>query len=138
MTAQLQESLMRDRLMATLAGSFGFLAAVLATLGLYGVIAYMVARRRNEIGVRIALGANRGRVVRLVLREAALLLAAGLAIGTGLALWAARAMLFGLKAYDPATFAGAIALLALVALLASYGPARRASRLEPMQALREE
>ena len=141
MTAQLQESLMRDRLMATLAGSFGFLAAVLATLGLYGVIAYMVARRRNEIGVRIALGADRGRVVRLVLREAALLLAVGLAIGTGLALWAGRAasaMLFGLKAYDPATFAGAIALLALVALLASYGPARRASRLEPMQALREE
>jgi ABC-type antimicrobial peptide transport system permease subunit len=141
MTAKLQDSLMRDRLMATLAGSFGFLAAVLATLGLYGVIAYMVARRRNEIGVRIALGADRGQVVRLVLREAALLLAAGLAIGTGLALWAGRAasaMLFGLKAYDPLTFAGAIGLLALVALIASYSPARRASRLEPMQALREE
>src|SRR6202043_2969176 len=91
MTAQLQESLRRARLMATLAGAFGFLAAVLATLGLYGVTAYMVARRRNEIGVRIALGAARGRVVRLVLREAALLLAAGLAIGTGLALWAGRA-----------------------------------------------
>jgi predicted permease len=141
MTAQLQDSLMRDRLMATLAGSFGFLAAVLATLGLYGVIAYMVARRRNEIGVRIALGADRSRVVRLVLREAALLLAAGLGIGTGLALWAGRAasaMLFGLKANDPVTFAGAIGLLAVVALIASYAPARRASRLEPMQALREE
>jgi len=141
LTAQLRESLLRDRLMATLAGSFGFLAAVLATLGLYGVIAYMVARRRNEIGVRIALGAGRARVIRLVLREAALLLVAGLAIGTGLALWAgqaASAMLFGLKAYDPATLAGAIALLAMVALIASYGPARRASRLEPMQALREE
>jgi len=141
MTSQLQESLMRDRLMATLAGAFGFLAAVLATLGLYGVIAYMVARRRNEIGVRMALGADRGRVVRLVLREAALLLAVGLAIGTGLALWAGRAasaMLFGLKANDAATIAAAIALLAVVALIASYAPARRASRVEPMQALREE
>jgi len=141
MSTQLQESLMRDRLMATLAGAFGFLAAVLATLGLYGVIAYMVARRRNEIGVRMALGADRGRVVRLVLREATLLLAVGLVVGTGLALWAGRAasaMLFGLKANDPATFAGAIALLAAVALIASYAPARRASRVEPMQALREE
>ena len=141
MTTQIEESLMRDRLMATLAGAFGFLAAVLATLGLYGVIAYMVARRRNEIGVRMALGADRGRVIRLVLREATLLLAVGLAIGTGLAVWAGRAadaMLFGLKATDPATFAGAIALLTTVALIASYAPARRASRVEPMQALREE
>lgn len=141
MTAQLRESLTRDRLMATLAGAFGFLAAVLSTLGLYGVIAYMVARRRNEIGVRMALGADRGRVVRLVLREAALLLVAGLAIDTGLALWAGRAasaMLFGLKPTDPATFAAAIGLLAVVALIASYAPARRASRVEPMQALREE
>jgi putative ABC transport system permease protein len=141
LSAQVQESLLRDRLMATLGGAFGFLAAVLATLGLYGVIAYMVARRRNEIGVRIALGAGRGRVIRLVLREAALLLVVGLAVGTGLALWAgqaASALLFGLKPYDPATLGGAIALLAVVAMLASYGPARRASRLEPMQALREE
>ena len=141
MTTQVRESLTRDRLMATLAGSFGFLAAVLATLGLYGVIAYMVARRRNEIGVRMALGADRGRVVRLVLREAALLLVAGLVIGTGLALWAGRAasaLLFGLKPTDPATFAAAIGLLAVVALIASYAPARRASRVEPMQALREE
>ena len=101
---QIQESLLRDRLMAMLAGAFGILAGMLATLGLYGVIAYMVARRRNEIGVRVALGANRGRVVRLVLREAALLLAVGLAVGTGLALWAGRAagaLLFGLKPYDP-------------------------------------
>jgi predicted permease len=140
-TTQLRESLMRDRLMATLAGAFGLLAGVLATLGLYGVIAYMVARRRNEIGVRMALAADRGRVVRLVLREAILLLTVGLVIGTGLALWAGRAataMLFGLKPTDPGTFAAAIALLAAVALLASYGPARRASRVEPMQALREE
>ena len=138
---RIQESLLRDRLMAILAGAFGVLAAMLATLGLYGVIAYMVARRRNEIGVRVALGADRSRVVMLVLREAALLLAVGLAIGTGLALWtgrAAGALLFGLKPYDPASLAAAVLLLASVALLASYWPALRASRVEPMSALRAE
>ena len=138
---QIQESLLRDRLMAMLAGAFGILAGMLATLGLYGVIAYMVARRRNEIGVRVALGADRGRVVLLVLREAALLLAMGLVVGTGLALWAGRAagaLLFGLKPYDPPTLAFAAILLAAVALLASYIPALRASRMEPMSALREE
>jgi putative ABC transport system permease protein len=138
---RIQESLLRDRLMATLAGAFGVLAGLLATLGLYGVISYMVARRRNEIGVRVALGADRGRVVLLVLREAALLLAVGLGIGTGLALWAGRAagaLLFGLKPYDPLSLSAAVLLLASVALLASYLPALRASRLEPMSALREE
>ena len=122
-------------------GAFGILAALLATIGLYGVIAYMVARRRNEIGVRLALGAGRARVIGMVLREAVGLLAAGLAIGTALARWAtgaAEKMLFGLKPGDPATFAAAIALLAAVALIASYAPARKASRVEPMQALREE
>jgi putative ABC transport system permease protein len=141
LTMQLKESLMRDRLMAALAGAFGLLAGLLAVLGLYGVISYMVARRRNEIGVRIALGAGRARVIQLVLKEAALLLAAGLAVGAGLALWAGRAataMLYGLKPYDSATLGGAIGLLAVVALAASYGPAHRASRLEPMDALREE
>jgi putative ABC transport system permease protein len=138
---RIQESLLRDRLMAMLAGAFGLLAATLATLGLYGVIAYMVARRRNEIGVRVALGADRASVVRLVLREAALLLAFGLVIGTGLALWAgqaAGALLFGLKPYDPPTLALAGLLLSAVALLASYRPASRAARLEPMSALRED
>jgi putative ABC transport system permease protein len=138
---QIQESLLRDRLMAMLAGSFGLLAAVLATLGLYGVISYMVARRRNEIGVRVALGADHGRVVRLVLREALVLLAVGLVIGTGLALWAGRAaeaLLYGLKPYDPVTLALAILLLAGVSLLASYWPALRAARMEPMSALRED
>ena len=137
----IQASLLRDRLMAILAGVFGGLAAVLATLGLYGVIAYMVARRRNEIGVRVALGADRGRIIRMVLREAVVLLGVGLAIGTGLALWAGRAagaLLFGLKPYDPAALASAIVLLAVVALIASYWPAFRASRVEPMSALREE
>ncbi|MGA3187620.1 MAG: ABC transporter permease [Bryobacteraceae bacterium] len=141
LSEQLTESLMRERLMAALAGAFGLLAGSLAVLGLYGVVAYMVARRRSEIGVRIALGAGRGRVIRLVLKEAALLLAIGLAVGVGLSLWAARAattMLYGLKPYDPLTLGGAIVTLAAVGLIASYLPARRASRLDPMDALREE
>jgi putative ABC transport system permease protein len=141
LTAQIKESLMRDRLMAALAGAFGLLAGSLAVLGLYGVIAYMVARRRSEIGVRIALGASRGRVIGLVLREAILLLAIGLTVGTALAAWAgqaAAALIYGLKPRDPVTLGGAVALLALVALLASYGPAWKASRLQPMDALRDE
>jgi predicted lysophospholipase L1 biosynthesis ABC-type transport system permease subunit len=141
LTTQIKESLMRDRLMAALAGAFGFLAASLAILGLYGVIAYMVARRRNEIGVRIALGASRGSVIGLVLREAALLLAIGLVVGTGLALWAGQAassLIYGMTPRDPMTLGGAVVLLAVVALFASYGPAWKASRLQPMEALRDE
>jgi predicted permease len=141
LTAQIEESLLRDRLMAALAGAFGVLAAVLASIGLYGVIAYMVARRQNEIGVRMALGADRASVIRLVLREALMLLIAGLAIGTGLALWAGKAaekLLFGLKPNDALTFVAAAALLALVAVAAGYVPARKASQMDPMNALRVE
>jgi predicted permease len=141
LTTQIRESLTRDRLMAALAGAFGFLAGFLAILGLYGVIAYMVARRRNEIGVRIALGASRGQVIGLVMWEAALLLAIGLTVGAGLAIWAGKAaasLVYGLTPRDPVTLGGAIVLLAVVALLASYGPALRASRLQPMDALRDE
>jgi putative ABC transport system permease protein len=141
MTVQIEESLQRDRLMAVLAGAFGLLAAVLAAIGLYGVIAYMVARRQNEIGVRMALGADRASVVRLVLREAMMLLAAGLVIGIGLALWAGRAaatLLFGLKPNDAATYVAASVLLAVVAAAAGYVPARRASAMDPMDALRME
>ncbi len=141
LSAQLEESLQRERLMATLSGAFGLLAGLLAILGLYGVIAYMVARRRNEIGVRMALGADRGRVLRLVLREALVLLAVGLAAGALIALWAGTAaatLLFGVRPQDPATMLTAAALLAAAALAASYGPALRAARLEPMTALRDE
>jgi predicted permease len=141
MTEQIAESLQRDRLMAVLAGAFGVLAAVLAAIGLYGVIAYMAARRQNEIGVRMALGADRASVVRLVLREAMMLLAAGLGIGIGLALWAGQAaakLLFGLKSNDAATFAAAAVLLAIAAAAAGYIPARRASGMDPMDALRME
>jgi predicted permease len=141
MTEQIAESLQRDRLMAVLAGAFGVLAGMLAAIGLYGVIAYMVARRQNEIGVRMALGADRASVIRLVLREAMMLLAAGLVIGIGLALWAGQAaakMLFGLKPNDAATFVAASVLLALATAAAGYIPARRASGMDPMDALRME
>jgi putative ABC transport system permease protein len=141
LTAQIGETLLRDRLMAALAGAFGVLAAMLAAIGLYGVIAYMVARRQNEIGVRMALGADRASVIGLVLREALALLAAGLVIGTGLALWAGRAadkLLFGLKPNDIMTFVAAAVLLASATVAAGYVPARRASRMDPMNALRVE
>jgi predicted permease len=137
----IRERLLPEQLMAMLAGFFGFLAAVLATAGLYGVMSYMVARRQNEIGIRMALGADRMGVMRLVLREAATLLAIGLAVGTALALAAgaaARSMLFGLRPYDPLTLAMAVALLAGVTLAASYLPALRAAKLDPMVALRDE
>jgi putative ABC transport system permease protein len=138
---QVQQSLLRERLMATLSGFFGGLAALIATIGLYGVMSYMVARRRVEIGVRMALGADRGRVVRMIVREAAVLLAAGLVIGAALSVFAARTadtFLYGLKPGDPLTVGLAMAGLAVVTLLASWIPARRASRLAPTVALREE
>lgn len=125
---QLQESLLREKLMATLSGGFGLLAGLLATLGLYGVIAYMVSQRRKEIGVRIALGADRAGVIRLVLREAVLLLGIGLSLGTVLALWAGKAaatLLFGLQPNDALSLVAASTLLSVIALIASYVPARR-------------
>jgi putative ABC transport system permease protein len=138
---QVQDSLLRERLMATLSGFFGFLAAALATVGLYGVISFMVARRRAEIGVRMALGASRPEIVKLVAREAGLLLAIGLVVGSVLAFAAAQAatsFLYGLKATDPVAIGGAIAALALVAVLASILPAARAAQIQPMTALRED
>jgi len=136
-----RESLLRERLMATLSGFFGALAALIATIGLYGVMSYTVARRRNEIGIRMALGASRHDVIAMVMREAGLLLFAGVLVGTVLAVAAARTaatLLFGLHPGDPATLAMAAGGLGLVAMLASYLPALRASRLEPTEALREE
>jgi putative ABC transport system permease protein len=141
LTTRIKQTLIRDRLMAALAGAFGLLAGVLAVLGLYGVISYMVARRRNEIGVRIALGATQTSVIGLVLREAILLLTAGLIVGVALAAWAGQAaatLVYGVKPRDPLTLGSAAVLLVAVALIASYAPARHASRLQPMDALREE
>ena len=141
MSAQVRDSLTRDRLMAALSGGFAGLAALLATLGLYSVIAYMVVRRRGEIGVRIALGAERGQVVRLVLREAVILLGVGLVVGVGLSLAAGRtatSLLYGLKPHDPVSIAAAVGLLSVITLAAAYAPARRAAGLEPMIALRDD
>jgi ABC-type antimicrobial peptide transport system permease subunit len=137
----IQDGLLRDRLMAVLSGFFGVLAVVLAAIGLYGVISYMVERRRNEIGIRMALGAGQKKIIRLVLQETGILLLIGLAAGVVLALATARtaaSMLFGLKPTDVLTYVLAVASLSAVAALASFLPARRAARLDPMVALRNE
>jgi putative ABC transport system permease protein len=139
--AQVDESLARERLLATLSGFFGLLALALATIGLYGVMSYNIARRRNEIGIRMALGAAQARVLRMVLREVALLIGTGVAIGLLAAIFVTRfveSFLYGMKANDPWTLAIAAAVLALAAALAGFLPARSASRLDPMNALREE
>jgi predicted permease len=137
----IRDGMVRDRLLAMLSGFFGLLAALLAMVGLYGVISYTVARRRGEIGIRVALGAARRQVVGMVMREAGVLLAIGVLVGAVLSLIAGRganSLLFGLKAYDPLTLIFSVALLVMIAALASFLPARRASRVDPMEALRYE
>jgi putative ABC transport system permease protein len=124
-----------------LSGFFGGLALLLATIGLYGVMSYNVARRRNEIGIRMALGAEQARVLRMVLGEVGILVFIGLAVGIVAALATTRfiqSFLYGLAPNDPWVLGSAAAVLALVALIAGYLPALRASRLDPMTALREE
>jgi putative ABC transport system permease protein len=137
----IRDSLVSERLMATLSGFFGGLAVLIATVGLYGVMSYMVTRRRREIGIRIALGADAGSVVRMVVAEAAMLLAAGIVVGTVLAIVSARSastLLFGLEPWDPSTVAMGIVTLTVVSLLASWLPARRAARFDPTIALRQD
>ncbi len=138
---QIGESMLQERLMALLAGFFGILAGLLAMIGLYGVISYMVNSRKNEIGIRMALGAGRQSVIRLILREATLLLSVGLVVGVLLTVAAGRTastMLFGLKPNDPLTIGAAAIALAFIGLLASYIPARRAATVDPMDVLRAE
>ncbi|HKW96316.1 MAG TPA: ABC transporter permease [Bryobacteraceae bacterium] len=138
---QIREGLLRERLMAMLSGFFGFLAAVLAAIGLYGVMAYTVAQRTNEIGIRMALGADPRSVVKMILEETGRLVAAGMCAGLALALAAARlarSLLFGIQPHDPVAVVAAMALLATVALMAGYIPVRRAAHLDPMTALRDE
>jgi predicted permease len=139
--AQTEESMLTERLLAMLSSFFGALALLLASVGLYGLMAYAVARRTSEIGIRLALGARPRRILWLVLRETFALTLAGLAVGVPLALWAARyasSVLFGIGAADPLTIAVTVAALIATAALAGYLPARRAVRVDPMVALRYE
>jgi len=136
---QSAQSLLRERLLATVSSFFGGLALLLACLGLYGLMAYAVARRAGEIGIRMALGARRDHILWLVLRETLWLTLAGIAAGLPLALWAARytkSLLFGIESADPLTIASTITLLIGVAAFAGYVPARRALRVDPMASLR--
>ena len=138
---EVDATLLRERLMATLSGAFGLLALLLACVGLYGVMSYGVAGRTNEIGIRMALGAQGKDVLRLILREAALLVGVGVVVGLPAALLAARlaaGLLYGVTPADPVSVSLAVLLLAAVAALACYVPARRATKVDPMVALRYE
>jgi len=138
---QADDSVAQQRLMAVLSGFFGGLALLLTAIGLYGVMAYVVTQRTHEIGIRMALGAQRRSIVRLVMRDAAIVLLAGIAAGLLGSVWIARLVrqfLFGLTPNDPWTIALAVAAMVAVALLATWIPARRAMRVDPMVALRYE
>ena len=136
---QVRDNVYLDRMLGTLAVGFASLATLLAAIGLYGVLAYSVAQRSREIGVRMALGADAGRIGRMVLRQVAVMAAVGAPIGIVGAIVlgrGARSVLFGLDGADPVTIAGAATVLGLVAFAAGYLPARRASRVDPVEAIR--
>jgi predicted permease len=138
---QLDETLLTDRLVAMLSAGFGLLATVLASIGLYGVMAFVVARRRKELGIRLALGARPGLVIWMVMREVVLLLAIGLAVGIPAGLGLGRfvaTQLYGIQPHDPGIAGGTIVLLTVVSIAAGLIPAHRASRIDPILALRYE
>jgi predicted permease len=141
MAVQIDESLFVERMVAVLSVAFGALATLLAAIGLYGVMSYAVTRRTREIGIRMALGAERGRVLWLVLREVAAMALAGIAGGLAAALWVTRqvqSQLYGLSPNDPLTLGIAMGLLATVAIASGYIPARRATTIDPMIALKQQ
>jgi len=141
MDDQIADNLSRERLLSVLTACFAGLATLLAALGLYGVLAYNVARRTREIGIRMALGANTSDVRALVVRQTGDILAAGAAAGVGAAAAAGKlveSVLYGMKPWDPAVYAAALAVLGTIALIAAYVPARRASAVDPLVALRYE
>jgi putative ABC transport system permease protein len=138
MEQRLRDSMATARFNTMLLTLLGLVGLVLAAIGVYGVIAYFVTRRTQEIGVRMALGASRGHVFALVLRQAAWALGLGIAAGVGVSAAATRVLttqLFGVSAYDPVTFAAVVITLTLVALVASLIPARRAASVDPTRAL---
>ena len=140
MNDQISGLVVRERIVALLSGFFGGLALLLAAIGLYGITSYSVSRRRTEIGIRMALGADAAAVVRMVLGRTALLVGLGVAIGAGLSLWASSfvtSLLYGLTPRDPITLVGAAATLAAVGAFAAWLPARRAARIDPVEVLRE-
>ncbi|MGH9613845.1 MAG: FtsX-like permease family protein, partial [Bryobacteraceae bacterium] len=140
-TQLIDQKLFHERLFARLTGLFSLLSLLLACVGLYGIMSYAVTRRTREIGIRMALGAERHDILAKVLRETLFTVAIGVAIGIPAALAAThviKSLLFGLKATDPATIAMATLVLVMTAVIAGYIPARRASRVDPMVALREE
>jgi ABC-type antimicrobial peptide transport system permease subunit len=139
--AQLDETLLTDRLIALLSAGFGLLATVLASIGLYGVMAFVVARRRKELGIRLALGAQPGLVIWMVMREVLLLLVIGLAVGIPAAMALGRTVssqLYGIQPNDPRMAAWTVLLLTVVSAVAGLIPAHRASRIDPILALRYE
>src|SRR6202453_3180291 len=140
-TQQIEQILSQERLLSRLSSFFAVLAMALACIGLYGLLSYEVARRTRELGIRMALGAQRRDLMRLVVRRGLLLALAGAVIGIGTAIAVTRlmaTMLYSVRPYDPATFGGVCILLVLVALAACSIPARRAMRINPMVALRDE
>jgi ABC-type antimicrobial peptide transport system permease subunit len=141
MTEVVDRSLQRERFVAQLGSFFGLFALLLAAMGLYGVMSYAISQRTREIGIRLALGAQRAQISWLVLRETMLLVAVGGVIGLGGAIVFTRfvaSLLFGLQPTDPVTITCAALVMLTVASLAVWLPARRATRIEPMAALREE
>ena len=141
MQEQIASTLSNERIFAQLTTAFGILALILACIGIYGIMAYTVSRRTSEIGIRMALGAQPGQVLRLILSEVSWMTIAGTALGIACALWLSRfihSLLYGLEGWDPITLASVAAILILISLLAGLAPARRASKINPTEALRHD